>query len=201
MKMKLAPLALAVAFVSVACGDTPDTNVVDDVEPTATVEVTEEAVVNEETEAPAEPAELPAVSDDQPVFEWTETGGCMQGGPNCARYVVTADGTVLTYRQTFPVEDRAVDPEVTGTVDAETLAAWMNVVAETDVDALVERAGPGEMTAAFDGIDFVVSAPHAGSTLSSVDIEFSPSEEYFDSAIALAAAARSAAPLEIEMRR
>ncbi len=191
MKLKLAPLALVLALAAGACGD-PDGGVAAvESDPTTTVAPSTTEAVDENTD---EPQALPVVAPDSPVFEWVETGGCLMAGPNCARYVVTSDGTVMTYR------GDNTHVEVTGTVDKAALDAWMLVAGETDVDALVDRAGPGELTAAFDGVDFQLDAPHQGTSLSSIDIEFNESEAYFAAAMDLALAARDAAPLEIEMR-
>ena len=56
------------------------------------------------------------------------------------------------------------------------------------------------MTAAFDGIDAMLEAPHAGIILSSIEIEFSRGEDFFVAADALATAASDAAPLAFEAR-
>lgn len=135
-----------------------------------------------------------AGGEDVIVFVWSETGGCAQAGPNCARYEVTSTGNVSTYREGEQVA------EVTGTIDAARVEQWMAIVAETDVDELVARLGPGELTAAFDGVDYVLEAPGADLRLSSVDVAFDRSEALFQDAEALAGLAAKAAPLEIKMR-
>ncbi len=196
MNKKLTPFANAVApvvmiaLVVAACGATETTSA-SDPETTSTVAPTTEAPVEEQI-----PEETPAevLPNDAPVFVWTETGGCAQAGPNCARYVVSADGTVNTFR------GDSTEVAATGTVAAEPLAEWLRVTGATDIEMLIERAGPGELTAAFDGVDFVLEAPHIEATLSSVDLEFSPSEDYFAAAIALASSAADAAPLDFETR-
>lgn len=188
MKMKLAPIFLAIGLASAACGDTADSSAAAvDGEPISTT-------APGDTALPDEPTDVSAISQSDVVFVWTENGGCMQAGPNCARYVVTADGTVNTYR------GDSDDIAATGAVDSAALADWMAAVKQTDISALVDRAGPGEMTAAFDGVDFILEAPHADTTLSSVDIEFSRSEDYFVAANALVSSAAQVAPLDIEMR-
>ncbi len=130
------------------------------------------------------------------VFVWEENGGCFQGGPNCSRFEVSADGTVNTYRTG---EDGA-PAEVTGTVPIEIVEAWTAAVDATDIEALTGRLGPGEMTAAFDGIDYELRVPYAAIELSSVEYEFDESEPFFAAAVDLARAAYDAAPLPIEMR-
>ncbi len=130
------------------------------------------------------------------VFVWEENGGCLQGGPNCARYEVSADGTVNTYR----TGEEGGSAEVTGTVSTDVVEAWNAAVEATDIEALTGRLGPGEMTAAFDGVDFELRAPYAEIELSSVDVEFDETEPFFAAAVDLARAAYDAAPLPIQMR-
>ncbi len=142
-------------------------------------------------EPPIESEPLPG---DSVVMIWTETGGCAMAGPNCARYEVLADGSVTTYRDGEP------DPVATGTVDPAIVSGWVDIVEGTDTAALVDRLGPGEMTAAFDGVDYQLDAPFVGFTLSSVDKEFDESEPFFAAAWELARAAAEAAPLEVEFR-
>ncbi len=137
------------------------------------------------------------LSADAVVFVWVETGGCMQGGPNCARYAVTVDGTVSTTRAGLDV---AAEPEAVGQLDPALVQAWRDALDGVDLDALRERVGEGELTAAFDGVDYEVSNPVAGVELSSVETAFDESEPVFATAVALAAAAREAAPLELQMR-
>ncbi len=136
----------------------------------------------------------PDLAPDDVVMVWTETGGCAMAGPNCARYEILADGTVTTYRE------GESEVAATGTIDEATVMAWVAEVQRTDTEALVSRLGPGEMTAAFDGIDFFLDVPFIDFELSSVDKEFAGSEPFFEAATGLAQAAASAAPLEIAMR-
>lgn len=150
----------------------------------------------------AGPAAAPA--PDEVVFIWSESGGCFMVGPNCARYEVRQDGSVWTYRQSpasaAPSVDIIEGPVATGTVDRYLVSVWNQAVATTDLDALRDRVGPGELTAAFDGIDHEVSAPEAGWRLSSVEVRFADGEELFDAARALAQAAADAAPLPLQSR-
>ncbi len=141
-----------------------------------------------------EGGEVPELAADEIVFVWSENGGCMQGGPNCARYEILADGTVNTYRVG---EDEVA---TSGSIDGSVVNDWLTAVALTDIDALRGRLGPGEMTAAFDGVDFVLEAPYAGLLLDSVDVEFAAGEPLFEVANDMARAAVEAAPLEMEMR-
>lgn len=187
-------LILALVLVAAACGDDDETTTTtgdpdtSDAEP----ETPTSEPITDEIDSPA-----PLVLEpDDVVFVWTETGGCFMAGPNCARYEVRSDGTVATYRE----GDDSADPAATGTIAADLLAPWVDAVRATDLDALVGRLGPGEMTAAFDGVDTIVSAPFADITLSSVDVEFDTSEAFFAEAAALARAAADAAPLTLEQR-
>lgn len=133
------------------------------------------------------------------MFIWTETGGCAMGGPNCARYEVTVDGTVQTFRLGVPDEETA-GPAATGQVDPALVRAWSDSLVDEDIDALSERVGEGELTAAFDGVDVMVVDPIADVQLSSVTTKFDRTEPVFAAAVALAEAAAAAAPLDIEMR-
>lgn len=118
----------------------------------------------------------------------------MQGGPNCARYEISFDGTVRTFR--------AGTPEVaaSGSIAAEAVQAWLEEAQATDFAALVARLGSGELTAAFDGVDYSLEIPGEGVTLSSVDVEFDLAESFFARIQDLVTAAAEAAPLEIEFR-
>lgn len=137
------------------------------------------------------PGEL---APDLVVFVWTETGGCMMAGPNCARYEARVDGTVETFR------GGNAGVEATGSVDPDLVAAWRDALLAEDIDALRARVGEGELTAAFDGVDYAVSDPVSGIELSSVATAFDRSEPIFAAAFGLVEAAAAAAPLEIQMR-
>ena len=193
---RLTVLALlpAVALIATGCGQSESTSEPGDSLPDASIP----AVVTEPAspDTPVDPA-TDDLAGDQVVFVWTETGGCAMGGPNCARYEVTVDGTVSTTRAGADV---LPEPEAIGQVDLALVQAWRDALAGEDLDALRERAGEGEMTAAFDGVDFVVANPVSGVELSSVATNFDETEPVFATAFALAHAAAAAAPLEIEMR-
>ena len=145
---------------------------------------------------------VPAVSDpptgelagDEVVFIWSETGGCAMGGPNCARYEVRVDGATETFRE------GSDEVAASGSVDSTLVVAWLDALLSEDIDALRDRVGEGELTAAFDGVDFTVADPISGIELSSVATAFDQSEPVFAAAFDLAAAAAAAAPLEIETR-
>lgn len=141
-------------------------------------------------------ADPPAPAEDEVVLVWTETGGCARGGPNCARYEVTAQGGVTTLRSTFGGFEEAA----TGQIPAATVAEWLEVVSTTDLAELEARLGPGEMTAAFDGVDYVLEAPAAGYVIDSTQFEFAVGEPFFRTARAVVQAATDAAPLEIQFR-
>jgi len=138
----------------------------------------------------------PAPDGDQVVLVWTETGGCAQAGPNCATYQVTTDGTVTTLRSSVA----GLEEAASGTIPAATVIEWIEIVSGTDLGELEARLGPGEMTAAFDGVDFVLEAPGVGYTISSVEFEFAANEPFFQAARAVVQAAAEAAPLEIQFR-
>ncbi len=174
---------LALVLLTVGCGSASSETAATDDPPTTTGE-----------EASTDPGSSP--DPDAIVFIWEENGGCLQGGPNCARYEVTADGGVSTFR----AGDDDTGPVATGSVSSDDVAAWIDMAGSTDIDDLTGRVGPGELTAAFDGVDYQLSAPFANVELSSVDVEFDEGEPFFAAATSLARAAGEAAPLPIEMR-
>ncbi len=188
-------LLSAVSMIATGCGSDSGSTA----DPTGTpTDDSLPAVVSEpdSTDVPADPA-TDELAGDRVVFVWTETGGCAMAGPNCARYAVTVDGTVNTTRDGVDV---STEPEVVGEVDPALVQTWRDVLAEADLDALRERVGEGELTAAFDGVDYVVGHPVTEVELSSVETAFDRSEPVFAAAFALAEAAAAAAPLTIQMR-
>lgn len=157
----------------------------------------DESLPPAESTAPVTDAPADELAADRVVFVWTELGGCAMGGPNCARYEVTVDGTVATTRAGVDVP---AEPEVIGQVDPSLVQAWRDALTGEDLDALRERVGEGELTAAFDGVDYTVANPAAEVELSSVATAFDRTEPVFAAAFALAQAAADAAPLEMQMR-
>jgi len=118
----------------------------------------------------------------------------MQAGPNCARYEISADGTVQTFRE------GAASVVASGSIPVGNVEAWLDAVRATDFEALVARLGPGEMTAAFDGVDYSLELPGQSLTLSSVDVEFDVTEAFFARTQDLVTEAAQAAPLQLESR-
>ena len=118
----------------------------------------------------------------------------MQAGPNCARYEISADGTVQTFRE------GTAAVVASGSIPVDNVAAWLDAVQSTDFEALVARLGPGEMTAAFDGVDYAMELPGQSVTLSSVDVEFDVTEAFFARTQDLVTEAAQAAPLQLESR-
>lgn len=136
------------------------------------------------------------VAGDDIVFVWNETGGCAMAGPNCARYQVTADGAVTSFRINFGEFEEAAS----GQIDAEVVATWMDVSASTDHADMEARLNPGQLTAAFDGVDIVLEAPIADYVIDSTQYEFDRKEPFFEAAWSMVEAAAAAAPLEIAFR-
>lgn len=180
---------LTLAFLVAACGGNQTTTEAAEGLQTDRTPVTPTGTDDE----PSDP-EDDAMAPDEVVFIWAESGGCAMAGPNCARYEVTAGGDVSTYRE------GENEVAATGTVDQARVAEWIELAGDTDMEELVARLGPGEMRAAFDGIDIELSAPPAGLKLSSTRVDFADSEPLFVNAAGLAALAAKAAPLEIASR-
>lgn len=140
--------------------------------------------------APADGAAAAAdLARDELVFVWTEIGGCGVVRPDCPRYEVQADGTVRTYRE------GSTEVAASGTIDALTIEAWIEVSRGTDVAALLRRLGPNEEATPYDGVDYRLDAPLAGLTLSSAEKAFDVDEPFFAAALAVVRAAEEAAPL------
>lgn len=137
----------------------------------------------------SDPAARTALADDALVLAWTETGGCGMIRPDCPRHDVLADGTVHTFRVGEP------ERVSTGRIDPFLVETWIEVARGTDVMALLERLGPGEETAPFDGVDYRLDAPLVGLTLSSAEKAFDPEEPFFAAALDVVRAAQEAAPL------
>ncbi len=190
MNKLLSLLLLTLVVLASACGGGDDDSASSD---TDSVESTNLDTTNPPTTVA--PVASETIEPGDIVFVWTETGGCAMAGPNCARYEITADGSVTTYR-----EGGEAAPAATGNIDAATVQAWIDTASATDVEAMVGRLGPGEMTAAFDGVDYTLASPVDDLDLSSVDVEFDQNEPLFAAAVTLARAAAEAAPLEIEFR-
>lgn len=184
------PLMLVPLMFFSAC--TSESISIDAVEPTAV----------DEPKEPSDKAQQANYKPEDVILVWSDTGGCAMAGPNCARYEITANGEVQTFRGT--------DQEVanTGAVEVLEVQGWLEVVDGTDFAELQKRLGPGEMTAAFDGVDSMLKLPAVGPRasaepveLSSVEVEFDRNEPFFAETSNLISSAVKAAPLEPTYRQ
>jgi hypothetical protein len=145
------------------------------------------------------PGSTPPSSADGPVLIYEATGGCQMMGPNCPRYEVFADGRVEIYRggENEPAE-------VTGTVDAETVAAFLATADReaSDFDAFVERLGEGTCLACLDGVDILLDVKINGKSqsLNSTVVSFDSSEPFFEALDTLIAEVSAVGELPIEQR-
>ncbi len=110
------------------------------------------------------------------ALRWVDSGGCEVMGPNCPTYVVYSDGAVEISRTSD-----AAPPAVTGSIPQAEVQAWLESVADLDVDALAASVGPGSCQSCVDGADNVVTVhTSAGDvTVESTKIAFDQSNEFF----------------------
>ena len=86
------------------------------------------------------------------ALRYVSNGGCQMMGPNCATYVVYTDGAVEILRT-----GENTPAEVIGAIPAAEIQAYLESVADVDVDALADEVGPGTCNACVDGIDVVLT--------------------------------------------
>lgn len=129
-------LALATCVIGIgslaACGDDSPTTA-----PTAA------PTTGPTTTEPAEKVE---------AVRYETIGGCQMMGPNCGTWVVYADGTVEIYRT-----GENEPAEITGSIPAAEIAAYLESVKGTDFQALAEEVGPGTCQACLDGVDITLT--------------------------------------------
>lgn len=102
-------------------------------------------------------------------------GGCQMMGPNCATYVIYTDGTVEIYRT-----GENLPAEVTGSIPAEEIAAYLDSVKDVDFQALATDVGPGTCNACVDGVDMKVTIGlDEPVVLDSTVVNFDPENQFF----------------------
>ena len=102
-------------------------------------------------------------------------GGCQMMGPNCATYVIYTDGTVEIYRT-----GENLPAEVTGSIPAEEIAAYLDSVKDVDFQALATEVGPGTCNACVDGVDMKVTIGlDEPVVLDSTVVNFDPENQFF----------------------
>jgi hypothetical protein len=144
---------VACLTVVAACGDDSSSSSNDTAAPTTTA-------------APAEKVE---------GVRYEVNGGCMMMGPNCATYVIYTDGTVEIYRT-----GENQPAEVTGSIPAEEIAAYLDSVKDVDFQALATEVGPGTCNACVDGTDAKVTIGlDEEVVLDSTVINFDPEHPFF----------------------
>lgn len=170
------PLLAAVALTLAACGGGGDG--------ASTTTTTIPAVTTTTTVAPAEP-----------LLQADLIGGCFMMGPNCARYVVSSDGTVEAYRLGEDV------PELlwTSSIDPSLVDDLEEAVADTDLEAMRGRLGPGTCHACVDGIDTVLTFHTADGEIvfDSAQVEFDTTEPVFVTAALVVQAATTTGEVPI----
>lgn len=150
----LRALSVAVCLTALAaCGDDSSSSSDGTVAPTTTV-------------APAEKVE---------GVRYEVNGGCQMMGPNCATYVIYTDGTVEIYRT-----GENLPAEVTGSIPAEEIAAYLDSVKDVDFQALADEVGPGTCNACVDGVDMKVTIGlDEPVVLDSTVVNFDPENQFF----------------------
>jgi len=125
-----------------------------------------------------------------------QEGGCQMMGPNCPTYELDRDGTVRLYRTGDP--DVVAEANVSAAVADE---LWQQI-ADTDIAALADRAGPGSCQSCVDGIDTVISFTGSDRevALDSTVIAFDTSEPFFAVVNETIEAMAEATPMPIEQR-
>ncbi len=131
------------------------------------------------------------------ALTWADDGGCVVMGPNCPTYRVWSDGTVEISRTG---EDSPA--EVTGSIPAAQVAAWLASVADLDVETLAAAVGPGTCNSCVDGADTMLTVQtDAGDTLlDSTKLAFDPTNEFFADVERLMADVRAVGDLPLVSR-
>lgn len=131
------------------------------------------------------------------ALRYEANGGCQMMGPNCATYVVYTDGSVEIFRTG---ENAAA--EVTGSIPEAEISAWLESVADVDVDALTAEVGPGTCQACVDGIDVKLTIGLADGpvVLDSTVTNFDPTNPFFSNLESLMADVSAVGELPIQQR-
>jgi hypothetical protein len=123
----------------------------------------------------AAPVETTAVAEKVVGLRYEANGGCQMMGPNCATFVIYTDGTVEIYRT-----GENAPAEITGSIPADEITAFLDSVDGVDFQALAEAVGPGTCQACVDGIDAKVTiSPDEEVLLDSTIVNFDPENEFF----------------------
>lgn len=130
------------------------------------------------------------------MIKIVQDGGCQMMGPNCPTYELSRDGTVRLFRtgEAAVVSEATLDTAVTDEL-------W-HQIADTNIAALTERAGPGTCRACVDGVDTVITYTNSEEevTLDSTMIAFDDGEPFFAVFNEAIEAMAAAAPMPIQQR-
>ncbi len=131
------------------------------------------------------------------ALRYEANGGCQMMGPNCATWVVYTDGTVEIFRT-----GENAPAEVTGSIPEAEISAWLESVADLDVDALTAEVGPGTCNACVDGIDVKLTIGLDGGpvALDSTVTNFDPANPFFANLETLMADVTAVGELPIQQR-
>ncbi len=100
----------------------------------------------------AAPSETTTPAERAVGLRYEVNGGCQMMGPNCATFVIYTDGTVEIYRT-----GENAPAEVTGSIPAAEISAYLDSIKDVDFQALAEEVGPGTCQACVDGVDTKVT--------------------------------------------
>lgn len=144
-------------------------------------------------EATGEQSSENTTNEGAAIFIATQSGGCVQIGPNCAEHSLFRDGRVLVTR------NNSDTIEAEGTIDLGQVDSWIDLVTATDFDSLKARLQQGICAGCLDGIDFEYTIQVDGDTteFNSIMHNFDEAEPFFAMTAGMYEAMQNAAPLEI----
>lgn len=131
---------------------------------------------DDESSATTAAAETTEAAEPEVVLRYEAIGGCQMMGPNCPTYEVYDDGTVTIART-----GENQPPEITGSIPADEILAFLDGAASIDFVALADRVGPGTCQSCVDGVDTMITMelPSGEVTLDSTVVNFDPAEPFF----------------------
>lgn len=134
------------------------------------------------------------------AFKVTQSGGCVMIGPNCAEHTLREDGSVEVRR--IDSDGTRGEVEGRGTIDQGQTDSWVDLVANTDFDALKLRLPAGTCSGCLDGVDYLYTIYQQGNsvTINSLDYQFSEAEPFFAMTTGVYEAMLNAALFEIQQR-
>ena len=145
-------------------------------------------------EATSEQSSENLTDEGAAIFIATQSGGCVQIGPNCAEHSLFSDGRVSVTR------NNSDTIEAEGTIDLGQVNSWLDLVTTIDFDSLKARLQQGICAGCLDGIDYEYTIQLDGDTteFNSIMYNFDEAEPFFAMTNGMYEAMRNAAPLEIQ---